>query len=68
MIFMLIQITIFIVQITSGRNAAVFIVPGIFEYLYRFYALWVVRCLIREINSVEGDKSEDTTEVEVEVE
>lgn len=61
MIFMIIKITIFITQISAGYNEALFLVSGIFEYIYRIYALWVLRCLIKEINAVNEETSEDTT-------
>lgn len=63
MIFMTIEVSIFIVQITGGRNNAAFIIPGIFAYLFRIYALWIVKCLIKEINAVEEESPEDDTVV-----
>jgi hypothetical protein len=68
MIFMVIEVAIFTVQISGGRNSVAFIVPGIFAYGFRIYALWIVKCLIKEIYAVEEENTEDTVVIEGEPE
>jgi len=71
MIFMVIEVAIFTVQITGGRNTAAFIVPAIFAFAFRIYTLWIVKCFIKEINVVEEEAAadaDDTVVVEAEPE